>query len=261
MDQKVMITIRLAMLAGFYPLALAWMANRQTTLSIALVWTVIAWAVWTARVFTAGQGEMTQQTSSFLALCLSGCAGVAVLGARRPGYKAWNFVVAGLLFVLLLPLASGFGKPRLESAQFMFLIGTLAVGLLNYLPTRLWPAVLLAGAAFSLELIRLAEITISWDVMWESYFLLALSPWAALIMQRLAPSSNEFDRLWLGFRDRFGFLWAQRIREQFNNSAASAGWTARLSWSGLRPTSACNDDLLTTLQAVLKRFRTEQGAE
>jgi hypothetical protein len=38
----------------------------------------------------------------YLALCLTGCVGVAVLGARRPGVGAWDFVLLGLLAVLLL---------------------------------------------------------------------------------------------------------------------------------------------------------------
>ena len=43
----------------------------------------------------------------YTALSLTGCAGVAVLGARRPGVGPWNFVLLGLLAVMLLPLAEG----------------------------------------------------------------------------------------------------------------------------------------------------------
>ena len=50
---------------------------------------------------------------------------MAVLGARRPGVTAWNFVVAGLLAVLLRPLFEGLGELRLGPAHLLFLGGAL----------------------------------------------------------------------------------------------------------------------------------------
>src|SRR5260370_1235188 len=55
--------------------------------------------------------------------------------------------------------------------------------------------------------------------------LLGLTPWlgwAALC--RRGPAEAEFDRTWLAFRDRYGMVWGQRTREQFNRAAANAGW-------------------------------------
>ena len=54
------------------------------------MWAGGAWAAWVATTWAPGP------LATYLALCLSACAGVAVLGARRPGVTAWNFVVAGL---------------------------------------------------------------------------------------------------------------------------------------------------------------------
>src|ERR1700722_6906550 len=116
----------LVMLTGFYPLARAALANRTTTLRPALAWTAAALAAWTAVTF-----DPDSLALPYLALCLSGCAGVAVLGARRPGAGAWNFVVGGLLAVFLLPVASGLGTPRLEPAHLIFAGATLTVVLLN----------------------------------------------------------------------------------------------------------------------------------
>src|SRR5581483_7328575 len=84
----------------------------------------------------------------YLALSLTGCAGIAVLGARRPQVVAWNFVVLGLLGVMLLPVLerSVIGASSLDWVRMVFLGGTLLVGVLNYLPTRAAPAaVFLAG--------------------------------------------------------------------------------------------------------------------
>src|SRR2546423_30545 len=93
----------------------------------------------------------------YLALCLTGCAGVAVLGARRPHVGAWNFVVLGLLAVMLLPLLETViaGAPSLDVLRVLFLSATLGVGMLNYLPTRLAPAAVLAAFGCAGEIILL----------------------------------------------------------------------------------------------------------
>src|SRR4051794_13551094 len=83
------------------PLGRAWWANRTTALAHALGWAIAAWCAWLAAV------TVETAPSQYLALVLTACAGIAVLGARRPGVGAWNGVIAGLLAVLLLPLAQG----------------------------------------------------------------------------------------------------------------------------------------------------------
>jgi hypothetical protein len=65
----------------------------------------------------------------------------------------------------------------------------------------------------------------------------------------------------LDFRDRFGLVWAQRVREQFNRAAANAGWPVRLYWQGLHlsagaplPEPAVQAEVVAALRALLKRF-------
>ena len=48
-------------------------------------------------------------------------------------------MVAGLLAVLLLPVAIQFGQVRLNAFDAVFLSGALAVGFLNHLPSALPP--------------------------------------------------------------------------------------------------------------------------
>src|SRR5438128_6745252 len=139
------VVLLLIFLAGGWPLARAWQANRRTALIQAIHWAIAAWLAWLL-TFLLGQSAGTQpgvEPARYLALCLTGCSGVAVLGARRPHVGVWNFVVLGLLAVLLLPLAENIlaGKESWGTLRFAFLGATLAVGILNYLPTRL------AGAA------------------------------------------------------------------------------------------------------------------
>src|SRR5262249_21122194 len=85
-------------LIGLYPLAQAWWANRRTSLFHAVTGGVGGWLGWLrALVFAERAGNRGVDPPRYLALCLTGCAGVAVLGARRPHVVAWNFVVLGLL--------------------------------------------------------------------------------------------------------------------------------------------------------------------
>ncbi|HZT82343.1 MAG TPA: hypothetical protein VFA26_19095 [Gemmataceae bacterium] len=260
----------LLLLTAAYPLWRAWRANRQTSLTHALAWATAAWAAWVVALAAEGW-PAASALGRYLALALTGCAGVAVLGARRPGVAAWNFVVVGLLAVLLLPVAEGFGKLELGPARVVFLAAALAVAVVNYLPTRLGPAALMLGAGCGLALARLVlpaeeRAAAGWlDPLGGG--LLALSPWAALALGwRRAEGVPEFDRLWLAFRDRFGLVWGQRMREQFNRAAANAGWPVVLGWGGLRvqagaaePGPAAREEMLATLRAVLKRFGPESG--
>jgi hypothetical protein len=226
---------------------------------------MLAWVAWGAAL-AANPASAGTNTLSYLALCLTGCAGVAVLGARRPGVTAWNFVVAGLLAVLLLPLVQGF-----DTLHFIFLGAVLIVGLLNYVPTRFAPAVLLVGIGVATEFYSLtadeARVAALADALEAGRCLLAVSPWIALARSYRRRARSEFDRAWLAFRDRFGLFWGQRMRDQFNRSAANAEWPVQLHWRGLRragpeaPRELPPDqmkEILGTLRALLKRFEPEE---
>lgn len=262
----------LILLSGAYPLWKAWIGNRRTALLQAIQWSMVAWAAWGAALAAALWRSPAEATLRYLALGLTGCTGVAVLGARRPGVTAWNFVVAGLLAVLLLPLLE---RPTdLSLPRLGFLGATLAIGLLNYLPTRFALAVLVFGIGCTTEFLTLVGEEVDTSRMAEMIVagrcLLAISPWIALACSyRGSKPLPEFDRIWLSFRDRFGLLWGQRMREQFNRSAANAGWPVQLLWRGLRklPEAENRDlpvddikEMVSTLRALLKRFGPEESS-
>ena len=248
--------------SGGWPLLLAWLANRRTTLRPALGWSTTAWLAWLLTWATRAWDGEPARLGAYLGLCLTGCASVAVLGARRPGLAAWNFVVLGLLAVLLLPVAEGWGQPRLDVRHLLFLGLTLAFGLTNYLPTRLAPAVLLLGSACGLELYGLGtRDTVPGWLRPTAGLCLGASPWLAWLVRRRQGRESAVDRLWLAFRDRFGVVWSQRTREQFNRAAANAGWSVSLAWDGLvRPETdgPSEEEVLATLRALLKRFEREE---
>lgn len=252
------------LITGGYPLAKALCANRATTLRQPLLWALLAWTAWVgvawSRVLRPG---LEESAATYAALCLTGCAGIAVLGARRPGVSAWNFVVIGLLAVLFLPILNGMGDLRLEPAQELFLAVTLAVSFLNYLPTRLASGAVLAAAGCGWEMARLMGWRSQTPMPWLGLILLAVAPWASWVgMLRRSSTATDFDRSWLAYRDRFGFVWGQRMREQFNRAAHHAGWPVVLHWGGLhRPDDRPSPDpaqLSAMLRAVLKRFGPEE---
>ena len=255
--------------AGLLPLLVALRANRATSLAHALVWTLVAWLSWAA-VFLLSDLSSELNPWRFCALALTGAAGVAVLGARRPYVLAWNFVVLGLLAVILLPLVESLviGIDPIDTLRIFFLTATIGVGICNYLPTRLGPAALVLAAACAGQIVVL--FAPSWLNGMEQAALfdgtLASVPWIAWLgFWRRRPALSEFDRLWLSFRDRWGLLWSQRVREQFNQAAQNAGWPVLLYWQGLvmnktTLTPVDENKLVETLRAVLQRFiEADQG--
>lgn len=245
--------------SSLWPLVRAWRANRATSLQHALAWTSAAWLAWGLLPWV---DHDHRQTMRYFALCLSSCVGVAVLGARRPLVQAWNFVLLGLLAVLLLPWLESLvlATQLFNPLRLAFVIGTLLVGVLNYLPTRLALTALLLAAACAAELAILVGLE-GEGLTTVGSWLIPLACWTGLLARPGAGAVTEFDRLWRAFRDRFGVFWAQRLREQFNRTAENAGWPVRLHWGGLRLISRVGvlsssdpDEMLQSWKAMLKRF-------
>jgi hypothetical protein len=252
------------LLTGSYPLWRAWRANRATTLRQAVVWAGLAWAAWVLSAATRAAFPNEDATLwRYLPPCVTGCAAVAVLGARRPGVRAWNFVVLGLLAMLLLPVFTALGELRdLELPPLLFLSAALAVGLINYLPTPLAATAIPVAAACAAEVVVLGR----WAPggLWEAVFLafLAVGPWAGLAARRRRGAGTDFDRAWRAFRDRYGLVWGLRVCDQFNRAARHAGWPVSLRWGGLRTPPGSAPDLkgpTAGLHALLKRFGPEEA--
>jgi hypothetical protein len=249
--------VAILLLVAIWPWVKAWYASRQTSLGHALGWAMAAWLSW-AWVLMEPLGEAAR----YLALCLTGCAGVAVLGARRPHVAAWDFVVLGLLAVMLLPLVEGWflGTPLLGLLRIMFLAGTLLVGIINYLPTRLGFAALMTGVSCGTVMVGIVEKErMPEQVTWFAALALVLLPWVAWGNWSWGQQrGNSLDQRWLNFRDQFGLLWAMRIKEMFNHAARHAGWDIVLTWGGLvgpDVNKVSLEEIEKILTGLLKRFR------
>jgi len=253
-------------LTGIWPLCRAWQANRHTALFPSIHWLIAAWVGSAWNLLALARGSSDIAAVRYVALSLSCAATVAVLGARRPGLYAWNFVVAALLLVTLMPVVETLvrGHFRLDMVRAFFVSGLITVAILNYVPTRLgWAAIFFGLGAF-LEVGSLLDIKAgaSAPTALAGAFLLSLSPWVGLItLSSLPIPATAFDQAWFDFRDRFGMMWSQRLREQFNRAAMNAGWPVILYWNGLRvmagehlPSREEQEEVLKTLKALMKRF-------
>jgi len=251
------VSLFILFLLGCLPFIWAWFALKATSLRHAALWAAAAWLSW-GPVLT---GITTEPVAGFIALAATACAGVAVLGARRPHVLAWNFVVLGLLAVMILPLLESWilgGRP-FGPVRLFFLGATLAVGIGNYLPTCFGPAALLVGLGCGGELLALADpdqTAPTIDLVRRLGLLAA--PWLALACscsRWRRRSASALDRAWLDFRDRFGLFWGMRVKEQFNNVARHAGSAVSLSWSGRSGDGGADETVIVAdFQAVVQRF-------
>lgn len=241
----------LLFVGGCYPFRLAWHESRGRAIRHAVVWVTAAWLL-ECLAWGLGGGH----AGRYLALCVAACAGVAVLGARRPGVGAWNFVVGGLLLALLRPFMIGLGELRLEPAHLAFLGAVLAVGVANFVPTGRWLAAVLFAGWCVVELCLLGG-AIHFPELVEGCMPqpLIVIPWMALMLP--PPARNEAGYRWQRFRDSYGYLWATRMREQFNRSAHNAGLPATLHWGGL---DGEQERAVPLLRSILQRFEEEGEA-
>ena len=169
------------------------------------------------------------------------CPLIAVLGAKRPQDRGWQWVVASLWLVLLVPLAQAVASPsgtqlELVAAWRWLLWGFIAMGLLNYLPTRFALSALLVAAgqvlllgepaAVAQELPATTRVAVALALFLVAYGL------AALRRFRAPPSLPQTAR-WLAFRDAWGAFWALRVLQRVNQTAELSHWPVRLQWSGV----------------------------
>jgi hypothetical protein len=254
----------LAVAAGIFPLCEAWQTNRRTTLRDAILWAAGAWISWGFALANPANDD-----AGYLALCFTGCAGVAVLGARRPQIFAWNFVVLGLAGVMTLPLLEGLviQVHSFNLERKIFLAGILTVALGNYLGTRFGAAAVAAGIACSAVYVRITYTADGLNpfrsdvVSGGAALVLGLAPWLAW-RARSPAARDPLETEWFAFRDRFGFVWGSRVRDQFNAAMKNAGLPISLGWRGRQPADFPDarmiEESVVIFKALAKRFAFEE---
>jgi hypothetical protein len=203
---------------------------------------------------------------------------MAVLGAKRPQDRGWQWVVLTLWVVLIWPAVQAVLLPvgvrvELFIAWKLFLWGLIGVSLLNYLPTRYWLAAL--GVATGQIILLQAYLGLSpwlpseWSLAIGTGCFLLSALWVDGLNRRRWLAASEtiltpFDKRWRRFRDAYGAFWALRIFARINQTAELREWPLRLSWSGFvlgdrQPTSADLAELEQTLATLSQRFMEDES--
>jgi len=251
-----------------------------TTLVAPCWWAFIAVAAVAGTEVLLGWGLVGIQEGGrtyyrFAAAAATFCPLMAVLGAKRPQDRGWQFIVASLWLVLAWPAISGLllrpaGELHLHAAWQWFLLALCAIGLFNGLPTRHGAAAALTGTGQLLLVAAALPPLAGGRLLWlvpdaDVRALLGLAfatagilAWAWRSPRKVSP---PLDRVWLDFRDGFGAVWAFRVLERFNAAATINGWNVRLRWTGLsaaeagtEPDEAALTTARHTFRQLLRRF-------
>lgn len=181
-----------------------------------------------------------------LTAILANASAIAVLGARRPGDRAWNwFVLLPLVLILGWPLTlawTGEGPIArlilMDPALLAFILVSI-MGFGNYTGTRHGPAALGIGMAVCLIVISNAPIpwfSLTREIARPTALALILcSSVFELMRRRTKLPSSKYDRVWVELRDALGTVWSLRIRDRLNYYANHFQWPTRLEWEGFTP--------------------------
>lgn len=244
-----------------------WRRARGTTLRAPLVWAGISSALLAVMSLSHEATADSAGRWSAVAFVLGVetlCPLVAVLGAKRPQDRGWQWVVVSLWAVLAWPGLQAIVMPvgpqfELFAAWKLFVCGLIVLGPLNYLPTRYWLSALLValGQSFLLtEPLGLGGAT-GWHLPLCLLCFLSAAVWAKL--RGTATSKDPLTRRWLRFRDMFGAFWAMRIQQRVNEIARLRDWPVQLTWVGFEavhgdPSDAQITEIDKSLDTLLRRF-------
>ena len=243
---------------------------RGTTLLAPAKWTLFSLASISIMEAALQCGEPTAaSTWRYLAAITTLCPTMALLGAKRPQDRGWQFIVASLWIVLALPAAQNLafspgGPFELHPAWQWFLMILIGVGLANQLPTRFGIGAMLTATA---QVVLLGEQLPVFRGMNREWLELAAIPMIAValalawILSRKTQRSFGWDQVWLDFRDQFGAVWALRVVERVNHAGRLHDWPSRLTWKGFVAAADDSDsqgvlskEMELSVRTLLRRF-------
>jgi hypothetical protein len=233
---------------------------RGTTLAAPLAWAVasaLVLALVEAALASSGPA-LSASTASLLryaAAVGTFCPLMAVLGAKRPQDRGWQWIVLSLWIVLLVPAGQAWasrasGELQLAPMWRIMILALMTLTLLNYLPTS-WAIstciaagaqwVLFKGWLFGYD----EQRTLTAAVL---FLIAAILPPVIKVGSREETKKGDGSRFsmsddalapytqrWLAFRDAWGAFWALRILHRVNETATLSHWPVRLEWNGFVP--------------------------
>jgi hypothetical protein len=258
---------------------------RGSTAVPAAAWAVAAAVALSAEMAAVASGSLVSPpvrgSLRLLAAALAVCPTMSLLGAKRPQHGVWQFIVATLAIVLILPAVSATlvrpgTAPDVHVLARCFLLLLAIVGWMNFAGTR---------HAVAATLLAVGQVALSWP--WLPFaadaptlgtwfpdgfgvLLLAVGAAVAVVQSALAartaaapPDSlrDRYNRPFFALRETLGAAWTLRIAERFNGVSASRGWPCRLHFGGFDPgqgttTDAWQPDAARAFAALLRRFVT-----
>jgi hypothetical protein len=256
---------------------------RGSTAVPAAGWAVAAAVVLTAEMTAAATGGVASPAARgsirLVAAALAVCPTMSLLGAKRPQHGVWQFIVATLAVVLVLPAVSAAlvrpgSVPDVHLLERGFLLLLALVGWMNFAGTR---------HAAAATLVTAGQISLSWPWLPFATDQLALGTWlpdglAAILLAagatvavlqsavagRRPPAAvqslrDRYNRPFFALRETLGAAWTLRIAERFNAVATSRGWPCRLHFGGFDPgadpgAEGWQSDAARAFAALLRRF-------
>lgn len=266
-------------------------STRGSTAVPATVWAIAACLSLALDTALRASGAVSQPSAAaslrMVTVALSLCPAMSLLGAKRPQHGVWQFIVAALAAILLLPaLATALVRPdSVPDAHLLgrgFVVILSLVGWMNFVATRHGPAATLitlgqlvvvrgflplvdSEQAFPPTASTAAPMAAAIDCLGGC--LAAVGGLLAMLSSTrrrpsLAPAGTfaaAVEPAFLGFRETLGAAWTLRVAERFDAIAASRGWPCRLHFDGIHPADTPIDgpwqrDAQRALGALLQRF-------
>ncbi len=271
-------------------------STRGSTAVPATLWAIAACLSLALDTGLRASGAISQPSAAaslrMVTAALSLCPAMSLLGAKRPQHGVWQFIVAALAVILLLPtLATALVRPdSVPDAHLLgrgFVVILSLVGWMNFVATRHGPAATLvtlgqlvvvrgflplvdSEQAFPPTASTAAPLAASVDCLGGC--LAAGGGLFAVVISstRRRPSlaaagtfAAAVEPAFLGFRETLGAAWTLRVAERFDAIAASRGWPCRLHFDGVHPADTPMDgpwqrDAQRALGALLQRFVSSQ---
>jgi len=236
MGEALTISIILAACLGWAGWSARQSVWRQSTLVGPALW--LAAAIVAVAVWPLVATETSDDSDAIGRLMVGGLfmtPTIALLGAKRPQNKAWQWIVLSAWGVLVLPAAEAWLYRRevdVGVVRSWFMAILIALGLFNHVFTRYWPAAVGMSVIQSLTLSPFLPIP----------FMCAGEAWvrcaavvlivATFAVRRGRSYGTGLERVWFDFRDGFGAVWALRVVQRFQVSAEQNQWSVRLGWYG-----------------------------
>ncbi|MEC8338311.1 MAG: hypothetical protein VXZ84_09235 [Planctomycetota bacterium] len=230
------------------------MRNRVvgTTLVGPWIWSMVAaGAVIATSLLIHAVSAQSASLLVYLAVTATLCPVVALLGAKKPQNRAWQWIVGALWLILSLPALTAvtFRHTQLQLGSIWsgLIIILILLPIANYLGTRYLFSALLTAVAQVTLLAECGAITLKPNSIWiirDAWFssttsavlLLLVANIAALFLTprrlKMLRSVDRTNDLWKEFSQRYGLLWSRRVADRAEKLVDQAGVSLRLGRAG-----------------------------